>query len=317
MRCAILDDYQDVARSSADWSRLDDLLSVDVFRDYLEDEDALAARLAPYQIVVVMRERTPLAASLLDRLPDLRLVVTSGMRNASLDVEAASRNGVTVCGTSTNSEPPAELAWALILTLLRNLVAETRSLRSGGRWQSTIGRDLFGARLGLVGLGRVGTRMATVGIAFGMDVHAWSANLTDERAASIGVHRAASLDELLSDRDIVSVHLALSERTVGLIGRRELALMRPSALLINTSRSAIVDQSALADALRSGVIAGAGLDVFDTEPLAADDPIRTLPNLVATPHLGYVTQRNYADHFTQAVENIDAFLAGSPIREVR
>lgn len=316
MRCAVLDDYQDVARSSADWSVLGPEVSIDAFHDHLADEDELATRLAPYELLVVMRERTPLTASLLERLPALRLVVTSGMRNASIDVAAARERGIVVCGTASNSEPPTELTWALILALSRNIVEAATAPRNDGPWSAGVGTDLFGKQLGLIGLGRIGSRSARIGAAFGMDVVAWSPHLTEERAAEGGARFSGSLEALLAESDVVSVHVALGEGTRGLIGRRELALMRRTAVLVNTSRAAIVDQQALIKALRNGTIAGAGLDVFDLEPLLANDSIRTVPNLVATPHLGYVTQRNYATYFGEAVEDIAAYLAGKPIREL-
>lgn len=316
VRCAILDDYQNVALASADWSLLGPSSSVVVFHDHLADEDQLAARLQSCEVLVVMRERTPLPASLLDRLPALRLVVTAGMRNASIDISAAHQRGIIVCGTASNSEPPTEMTWALILALSRHLVDEVTALRSGGPWQGSVGIDLCGKRLGLLGLGKVGSRVARIGAAFGMDVVAWSPHLTEGRAGECGATLSESLGALLARSDVVSVHLVLGEGTCGLIGREELALMRSTAVLINTSRAAIVDQQALIEAVGNGTIAGAGLDVFDLEPLPADDPIRALRNMVATPHLGYVTQRNYASYFGQAVEDILAFAANKPIREL-
>ncbi|MDQ1011455.1 phosphoglycerate dehydrogenase-like enzyme [Streptomyces sp. V4I23] len=314
LHCAVLDDYQDVALTLADWSSLPGSVEVRSLQEHFTSEEALAAEVGDCEILVVMRERTPVTASLLARLPRLRLLITSGMRNASIDVEAAARHGVTVCGTASNSEPPAELTWALILGLARHVTAESTALREGGPWQSTLGTDLHGSRLALVGLGKIGAKVARVGQAFGMDVVAWSRNLTDERAAEHGVERAASLEELLEAGDFVSVHLQLSERTRGLIGARELRRMRRTAYLVNTSRAAIVDQAALVQALREGWIAGAGSDVFAQEPLPADDPLRTAPNFVGLPHLGYVTRRNYEGYFRQAVEDIAAYLAGSPVR---
>ncbi|MCY0949504.1 D-2-hydroxyacid dehydrogenase family protein [Streptomyces sp. H27-S2] len=289
-------------------------MEVVTFADHLSDEDRLAARLADFDIVVTLRERLPFPASLLDRLPRLALLVASGMRNSVIDYAAAARNGVTVCGTASSGTPPVELTWALLLGLARGIVPENTALRTGGPWQSTLGADLHGRRLGLLGLGRIGSRVARVGLAFGMDVVAWSRNLTDERAAEVGVRRAGSKEELLAGSDFVSVHLALGDRTRGLIGAPELALMRPTAYLVNTSRAAIVDQDALLDALHAGRIAGAGLDVFDTEPLPGDHPLRTAPRLLATPHLGYVTRANYATYYGEAVEDIAAFLDGSPVR---
>jgi phosphoglycerate dehydrogenase-like enzyme len=251
---------------------------------------------------------------LFDRLPNLRLLVTTGFRNASIDMSAAARHGVTVCGTASGSRPPAELTWALILGLARNLVAESVALRSGGQWPNAIGTDLAGATLGLLGLGRIGADVARVGLAFGMHVQAWSQNLTPDQAAAHGVHRARSMHDLFSSSDFVSIHLVLGDRTRGLVDRAALESMRPSAYLINTARAAIVDQAALLDVLQRRGIAGAGLDVFDLEPLPAAHPFRTLPNVLATPHLGYVTRSNYAAYFTQVVEDIQAYLVGRPIR---
>ncbi|MGW2206697.1 D-2-hydroxyacid dehydrogenase family protein [Streptomyces sp. NPDC001774] len=313
-RCAVLDDYQGVALCSADWSPLADRVDVRVLREHLTDRDALVAAVEDCEILVVMRERTPLDAELLGRLPRLRLVVTSGMRNASIDLTAAAALGITVCGTASSSEPPAELTWALILGLARQVRAEAQALREGGPWQSTVGSDLSGRTLGLVGLGKIGGRVARVGLAFGMEVAAWSPNLTTERAAEHGVAYVPDRRELMERADVVSLHMVLSERTRGLIGEPELRAMRPSAYLVNTSRAGLVDGEALLRALREGWIAGAGLDVFATEPLPAEDPLRTLPNVLALPHLGYVTRGNYDRYFGQAVEDIEAYLAGTPVR---
>ncbi|WP_129306950.1 D-2-hydroxyacid dehydrogenase family protein [Streptomyces sp. L2] len=316
LRCAVLDDFQDAALGSADWSPVEDRVEVVIFRDHLTDEDELAARLAGFDIVVTLRERVRFPAALLDRLPRLRLLVASGMRNSVIDYAAAERNGVTVCGTASSSTPPVELTWALLLGLARDLVAENTALRTGGPWQSSVGADLHGRRLGLLGLGKIGARVAQVGLAFGMRVSAWSQNLTKERADEVGVELAASKEELLRTSDFVSIHLKLGDRTRGLVGAAELALFKPSAYLVNTSRAAIVDQDALLAALHGGRIAGAGLDVFDVEPLPADHPVRTAPRLLATPHLGYVSQSNYATYYSHAVEDIQAFLAGEPVRRL-
>ncbi|MEU6118928.1 D-2-hydroxyacid dehydrogenase family protein [Streptomyces sp. NPDC047117] len=316
LRCAVLDDYQGVALSMADWSAVADDVDVRVVREYIGDRERLVEAVGDCEILVVMRERTPFPAELFARLPKLRLLITSGMRNASIDLAAAARHGVTVCGTASNTEPPVELTWALLLGLARGVVRENNALREGGPWQSTVGADLYGRRLGLLGLGKIGARVAAVGQAFGMDVAAWSQNLTAERAEEVGARRAGSLEELLESSDFVSVHLVLGERTRGLLGEAELKRMRPTAYLVNTSRAAIVDQDALATALREGWIAGAGTDVFDQEPLPADHPYRSLPNLLATPHLGYVTRRNYEGYFQQAVEDIAAFVAGEPVRRL-
>ncbi|MET7366986.1 D-2-hydroxyacid dehydrogenase family protein [Streptomyces sp. NPDC005566] len=314
LRCAVLDDFQSVATTAADWSPVADDVDVVGFAEHFDTEDELAHALAGFDIVVTLRERVPFPASLIERLPRLRLLVASGMRNSVIDYAAAERHGVTVCGTASTTTPPVELTWALLLGLARGIVPEANALRDGGPWQSTVGADLHGRRLGLLGLGKIGSRVARVGLAFGMDVAAWSRNLTAERAADAGVVLAASKEELLETSDFVSVHLVLSERTRGLLGAKELGLMRPGSYLINTSRAAIVDQDALLDVLHKGTIAGAGVDVFDVEPLPAGHPMRTAPRLLATPHLGYVSQANYATYYTHAVEDIRAFLDGEPLR---
>jgi phosphoglycerate dehydrogenase-like enzyme len=314
MQCLILDDYQNVALSLAGWQALAPQVECRALTEHISDEDQLVAQLQDAEIVVIMRERTPFSAALFSRLPKLRLLVTSGMRNASVDLAAARENGVTVCGTGSGSTAPVELTWALILGLARHLVTENNALRHNGPWQSTVGTGLSGKRLGLLGLGKIGQKVALIAQAFGMEVSAWSQNLTAERAAEHGVELAASKEALLKTSDVVSVHLVLSERTRGLLGAPELALMKPDALLINTSRAAIVDQPALLHALQTGQIAGAGLDVFETEPLPPGDPFRVLPNVLATPHLGYVSDGNYQAYFREAVEDIQAFLAGNPVR---
>ncbi|MEU6180748.1 D-2-hydroxyacid dehydrogenase family protein [Streptomyces coeruleorubidus] len=316
LRCAVLDDFQRVATKVADWSPVADEVEVVSFDTHVDGEDALAATLADFDIVVTLRERVPFPGSLIARLPRLKLIVASGMRNSVIDYVAAEEHGVTVCGTTSSSTPPVELTWALLLGLARGLVEESNALRSGGPWQSTVGADLHGGRLGLLGLGKIGSRVARVGLAFGMHVSAWSQNLTKERTDEVGVELAPSREDLLAGSDFVSIHLALSDRTRGLLGPAELALLKPTAYLINTSRAAIVDQEALLAALHGGRIAGAGVDVFDIEPLPADHPMRTAPRLLATPHLGYVSHANYTTYYGQAVEDIRAFLAGAPVRRL-
>ena len=316
LRCAVLDDFQQVATELADWSPVADRVETVSFSEHFDTEDALVSGLSGFDIVVTLRERVPFPASLLARLPRLKLLVASGMRNSVIDYAAAEAHGVTVCGTASTSTPPVELTWALLLGLARGIVEESNSLRSGGPWQQTVGADLHGRRLGLLGLGKIGSRVARVGTAFGMHVSAWSQNLTKEYADEVGVELAASKEELLSSSDYVSVHLALGERTRGLLGPAELALLKPTAYLINTSRAAIVDQDALLTALHEGRIAGAGIDVFDIEPLPADHPMRTAPRLLATPHLGYVSQANYETYYREAVEDIRAFLDGAPVRRL-
>ncbi|MEV5510147.1 D-2-hydroxyacid dehydrogenase family protein [Streptomyces orinoci] len=315
LRCAVLDDFQSVATTVADWSPLAGKVQVVTFQEHFGTEEELATALADFDIAITLRERIPFTASLFARLPRLRLLIASGMRNSVIDYAAAQAHGVTVCGTDSSGTPPVELTWALLLGLARGIVPEANALRRGGPWQSTLGADLHGRRLGLLGLGRIGSRVAKVGLAFGMEVVAWSQNLTEERAAEVGVALAAK-EELLRTSDFVSVHLAAGERTRGLIGAAELALMRPTSFLVNTSRAAIVDQDALLAALHAGTIAGAGIDVFDIEPLPADHPMRTAPRLLATPHLGYVAHSNYRTYYGQAIENVQAFLAGSPIRRL-
>ncbi|SMQ16387.1 Phosphoglycerate dehydrogenase [Streptomyces sp. Ag82_O1-12] len=316
LRCAVLDDFQQVATEVADWAVVADDVEVVSFDRHIEGEDDLTAALAGFDIVVTLRERVPFPGSLIARLPRLKLIVASGMRNSVIDYAAAEAHGVTVCGTASSSTPPVELTWALLLGLARGIVEESNALRSGGPWQSTVGADLHGRCLGLLGLGKIGSRVARIGLAFGMRVSAWSQNLTRERADEVGVELAGSKEELLADSDFVSVHLALGDRTRGLLGRAELALLKPTAYLINTSRAAIVDQDALLDALHAGRIAGAGVDVFDVEPLPADHPMRTAPRLLATPHLGYVSRANYATYYGHAVEDIRAFLDGTPVRRL-
>jgi phosphoglycerate dehydrogenase-like enzyme len=313
-RIAVLDDYQSIAASYADWSQVPETLDVVEFSDHLADEDALAARLEPFDVVVAMRERTPFPRSLLARLPNLRLLVTTGAKNKSIDIAAARELGITVCGTGAHPSGPVELTWALILATARHLPQEDANVRAGG-WQQTVGTDLAGATLGIVGLGRLGEKVARIGGAFGMDVVAWSENLTVERAAEVGVRRVTK-DELLSTADVVTIHLQLSDRTRGLIGAEEFALMKHTALLVNTSRGPIVDEAALLDALRDDQIAGAGLDVFDREPLPAGHPLRSEPRAVLTPHLGYVTKTTYEVFYRGAVEDVAAFLAGEPIRVI-
>ncbi|WP_369246683.1 D-2-hydroxyacid dehydrogenase family protein [Streptomyces sp. R41] len=316
LRCAVLDDFQGVATKIADWAPIADEVEVVSFREHFADEDALGAALADFDIVVTLRERVPFPASLLARLPRLKLLIASGMRNSVIDHAAAEAHGVTVCGTPSSSTPPVEMTWALLLGLARGIVTENNALRADGPWQSTVGADLHGRRLGLLGLGKIGGRVAQVGLAFGMRVSAWSQHLTKERAAEVGVELAASKEELLASSDFVSVHLALGDRTRGLIGAAELALLKPTAYLVNTSRAAIVDQDALLAALHGGRIAGAGVDVFDIEPLPADHPMRSAPRLLATPHLGYVSRANYETYYSAAVENIQAFLSGTPVRRL-
>ena len=315
--CAILDDFQDVARSVADWGALSGAVTLRAFNEHLGDREAVARALAGFEIVVAMRERTPFDAGLFDRLPKLKLLVTTGMRNASIDLEAAAKLGVTVCGTAGSVGTTAELAWGLILAVARHIPQEHALFRAGGKWQATVGHGMLGKTLGVIGLGNLGARVARVGLAFEMKVLAWSRSLTKERCAEVGVAHAGSLDDLLRAADVVSLHVTLNPQSRGLLGARELALMKPSAYLVNTSRGPIVDEQALIAALRERRIAGAGLDVFDREPLPSDHPLRRLDNIVATPHLGYVTLEGYRVYYGQAVEDIQAWIAGNPVRVLR
>jgi phosphoglycerate dehydrogenase-like enzyme len=312
-RVAILDDFQGVALQMADWSVLAPDCRVEVFRDHLTDLDALANRLRDFEIVTCMRERTPFRRDLLERLPNLRLLVTTGMRNAAIDLQAATEQGVVVCGTAGGPEsPPAELTWGLILALVRHIPHEDAVTRVG-RWGTTVGMSLENRTLGVLGLGRLGATVARVGVAFQMSVIAWSQNLTAERAAQCGA-TLVTKDELFTRSDIVTLHVQLSERTRGLVGTRELALMKPTAYLINTARGPIVDEAALVRALQSCAIAGAGLDVFDEEPLPPDHPLTQLDNTLLMPHAGYVTEAQYRVRYRDTVENIASYLEGVPLR---
>jgi phosphoglycerate dehydrogenase-like enzyme len=311
-RIAVLDDYQSVAATFTDWSQLPEAAEVVEFHDTVADADALVARLQPFDVVIAMRERTPFPREILERLPNLRLLVTTGMRNKSIDLEAATELGVTVCGTAAQATSTVELTWALILAALRNIPREDAAMRAGG-WQQTIGGDLAGATLGVIGLGRIGSQVARIGAAFGMDVVAWSQNLTDERAAEAGARRVER-DELFATSDVVTVHLLWSKRTRGLIGADDFALMKHTGVFVNTSRGPIVETSALVDVLRDGRIAGAGIDVYDQEPLPSDHPLLELRSAVLTPHLGYVTRGSYEVYYRDAVEDVAAWMTGTPVR---
>lgn len=312
LRVAVIDDYQAVAASLAPWSAALPTAEVSFFHDHVAGQASLVARLLPFDVVVAMRERTAFPREVLEHLPQLRLLVTTGMRNASVDLTACARLGITVCGTRSLGSGPAELTWALILGLVRSVAPDDARVRAGG-WQQSLGGDLEGQVLGLVGLGRIGSRVARVAQAFGMTVLAWSPRLTRERAGSAGVGLAAR-GTLFGAADVVSVHLALADATRGVIGRAELRAMKPSAFLVNTSRAALVDQAALRQALTEGWIAGAGLDVFDEEPLPAGHWVRSAPRTLLSPHMGYVTQNNYRGFYADALADIEAFVAGAPVR---
>jgi phosphoglycerate dehydrogenase-like enzyme len=324
MRVAILDDYQQVSLASADWSAVRSLGQIDVFAQHIERTEALVSALEPYDVVVAMRERTSFDAERLGQLPRLRLLVTTGMGNAAIDLAACAARGVTVCGTGGIGSATVELTWGLILALLRHIPEEDRRLKLAGRaggaalgasggWQQTVGIGLEGKRLGVVGFGRLGRQVGRIGRAFGMQVVAWSQNLDAAVAAEEQVE-AVSKEALFSSADVVTVHYKLSSRSSGIVGAAELALMKPSAYLINTSRGPLVDSAALVAALRSGAIAGAALDVYDTEPLPLADPLRSAPNVVLTPHLGYVTEETYRVFYGDAAEDIVAFAKGAPVR---
>ena len=314
MKVAVLDDYQRVAESMADWSQLPPGAEAAFFSDHLTSEDALVERLAGFEVVVGMRERTPFPRSLLARLPDLRLLVTTGRRNASFDIAAATELGVAVCGTDGAGEGPTELTWGLIIAMLRQIPLEDRRSRQG-RWGTTVGVGLKGKTIGLLGLGHIGSLMARVAHAFDMNVIAWSQNLTAARARECGAE-LVDKDALFRDSDIVSIHVVLSERTRGLVGARELALMRPTAYLVNISRGPIVDEAALVDALQRRAIAGAALDTFDTEPLPENHPLLQLDNTLICPHLGYVTDDSYRAMYAGVIEDIRAFASGEPVRVI-
>ena len=305
-KIAVLDDYQGVALKMADWSAVLARADVDVFSDHLDGADAVVERLLPYDVVCVMRERTPLRAETIERLPNLKLIASTGPRNASIDLKAAAARAIAVAHTGYFGSPTLELTWALILASARHIVAEAAAVRSGG-WQHSIGDDLAGKTLGIIGLGNLGSQVAKIGLAFGMRVLAWSQNLTAEKAGAVGA-ALVSKEELLRQADIVSVHLVLSDRTRALIGERELALMKPSARLVNTSRGPIVVEAALVAALKAGQIAGAAIDVYDVEPLPLDHPYRKIDNLLATPHIGYVSRSLYERFYGDTVSNILAWL---------
>ena len=312
VRMGILDDWEGCAERWVDWAAVLPDVELTIHRDHLEERDALVERLSSYDIVMLMRERTPISAEVLDALPRLRLLVTTGMRNRSLDIPAVHARGITLCGTRGLQWAAPELTWALILALSRNITGADRSMRAGN-WEPTPGMDLHGSTLGLVGLGRLGAQVATVARAFGMSLIAWSPNLTEERAAEHGA-RLVTKQRLFAEADVVSVHMALAASTRGLIGADELRAMKSTAYLVNTSRGPLVDEQALLTALHEGWIGGAGLDVYDHEPLPADHPLRHAPRTVLTPHLGYVTAGTFRSFYSEAAEDVRAFLDGAPIR---
>jgi phosphoglycerate dehydrogenase-like enzyme len=315
VRCAILDDYQNAALTSADWSPVSSEIATTVFDKPIGDENAVIAALKDFTIVCAMRERTRFSRRVIEGLPNLKLLITTGMRNASIDIKAANERGVAVCGTGSTGNPTVGIAVGLMLELTRRIGFENARMKAGQLWQTTIGTDVEGKTLGCVGLGKLGSRVAKVAQALGMKTIAWSQNLTAEKAREAGAEFVEK-DELFRRADVVTVHLVLSDRSRGLIGARELGLMKPTAFIINTARGPIIDEEALVTVLRNRRIAGAGLDVFDTEPLPLDHPLRKLENVVLTPHLGYVSAENYEVYFRDTVDDIRGFLDGSPRRIV-
>jgi D-3-phosphoglycerate dehydrogenase len=313
VRCAILDDYQNVALKVADFSKVKGEVEFKAFNEHLGAPDKVIAALKGFQIVVAMRERTGFPKAVIDALPDLKLLITTGMRNASIDTEAAKARGVTVCGTGSFGSPTSGIAIGLMLELTRRIGFENARLHAGATWQSTIGPDLDGMTLGVLGLGKLGIRTANIAKAFGMKVIAWSQNLTPEKASEAGA-TYVSKDDLFRQADVISIHVVLSARSRGLVGAEEIGLMKPTAYIINTSRGPIIDEAALLTALRDNKIAGAGLDVFDVEPLPLDHPLRKMDNAVITPHLGYVSEQNYKNYFAGVAEDIRGFLDGKPVR---
>jgi len=306
MKIAILDDYQNVGLKMTDWSALSGRAEIAVFNDHVADPSALVERLLPFEVVCVMREPTPLPREVLERLPRLKLIASTGSRNPSIDMEAAKELGITVSATGYRSSPTIELTWALLLASVRGIVQENNSIRDGG-WQKSVGQDLEGTTLGVVGLGNIGGQVARIGLAFGMKIIAWSQNMTPEIAEAAGA-RLVSKDELFRQADIVTIHLILSDRTKGIVGAAELGLMKPTSRLINTSRGPIVDEASLIKALRSHAIAGAAIDVFDQEPLPLEHPFRSMDNVLTTPHVGYVTEGLYRMFYADTVANISAWL---------
>jgi phosphoglycerate dehydrogenase-like enzyme len=311
VQVAILDDYQGVALQSADWSLLKGQANITVFRDHLSDSTTLVERLKPFDVLCVMRERTPLTRAILEQLPNLKLIASTAMRNASIDLAAAKDRGITVCHTGYTSHGAIELTWGLILAILRHIPAEFASVQRG-EWQISVGGDLEGKTMGLVGLGNIGAKIAKIAHAFGMNILAWSQNLTREAAEKHGA-LLVSKEELFSGSDIVTIHLVLSPRTKGIVGKAEIGLMKPTAYLVNTSRGPVVDENALIEALKKQSIAGAALDVYDIEPLPASHPFRSLDRLLVTPHIGFVTNETYKIFYRDTVANIAGWLAGRPV----
>src|SRR3954452_23912122 len=315
LRCAILDDYMNLALQAADWSKVSDRIDIKVFNEPFASTDAAASALKDFEIICAMRERTPFPLALFEALPRLKLLITSGMRNAAIDMEAAKNRGVVLCGTQWGRDPTAPLTMGLILELTRNIGRENARMHAGEPLQKFVGIEIEGKTLGVVGLGRLGAKVSRLAKAFGMNVIAWSPNLTTERCKEVGVSYA-SKEELFATADIVTIHVVLSDRSRGLVGRDDLARMKPTSYLVNTARGPIVDEAALLEALTQKKIAGAGIDVFSVEPLPVEHPFRKLDNMVLTPHLGYVTEETFRAHYGQMVEGIDAWFKGEPVRRL-
>lgn len=315
MKIAILDDYHDAARTIGDWSRIERDHEINVFNGHLGQSAAVTTALAPFDVLCVMRERTLFDRAVLEGLPNLKLIATTGMRNAAIDMACCAERGITVCGTGGSAQSTAELAWGLIIGLARHIPTEDRGMKEGA-WMTTIGTDLMGKTLGVVGLGRLGGHVARFGNAFGMKVIAWSQNLTDEAAQAAGAERVEK-DALFRQSDFISVHYTLSERSRGLVGAAEIAAMKPTAYIVNTSRGPIIETDALVAALKAGRIGGAGIDTYDIEPLPSDHPLRGCPRTILTPHLGYVTEDTYKRFYTETAENVEAWLAGNPVRVIK
>ena len=315
LRCAILDDYMNLALRAADWSKINDRVEVEVFNQPFASMQAAANALKDFEIICAMRERTPFPRAMFEALPNLKLLITSGMRNAAIEMEAAKQRGIVLCGTQWGRDPTAPLAMGLILELTRNIGRENARMHAGEPLQKFVGMEIEGKTLGVVGLGKLGAKVSGLAKAFGMNVIAWSPNLTAERCKEVGVSYA-SKEELFASADIITIHVVLSERSRGLVGRDDLARMKPTSYLVNTARGPIVDEAALLQTLQQNKIAGAAVDVFSVEPLPVDHPFRKLDNMVVTPHLGYVTEETFRAHYGQMVEGIDAWFNGEPVRRL-
>jgi phosphoglycerate dehydrogenase-like enzyme len=315
LRCAILDDYLDLSQKVADWSRVEDRVDVTVFREPFASPDAAAGALKDFEIICAMRERTPFPRTMFERLPKLKLLITSGMRNNSIDLNAAKDKQIVVCGTQWPRDPTAPLTMGMILELTRNIGRENARMHAGEYLQKHVGIEIEGKTLGVVGLGKLGAKVAGLAKAFGMNVIAWSPNLTRERCQEVGVGYATK-EELFSTADIITIHVVLSDRSRGLVGAADLARMKPTSYIVNTARGPIIDELALLETLKARKIAGAAVDVFSVEPLPVDHPFRKLDNLVLTPHLGYVTKETFIAHYNQMVEGIDGWFKGEPVRRL-